>query len=192
MSVPGTGITNSPFIGLEGFHVARMIDDPAAGKAAYETIISIPQIRQISIKPNNADAMLYADNQAVDSASTVAEYELAINIAALPLEYKAYLLGHELDGGIMTAGKDDVAPYFAVMFESTKRNGKKRYCKFFKVQFSEPEENPQTKADKLEYNTPNLSGKAIYRMSDGQVYQQADEEIEDFTAEKAAAWYTEV
>ena len=57
----------------------------------------------------------------------------------------------------MTAGKEDIAPYFAVMFESTKRNGKKRFCKFMKVQFSEPDEAPQTKADSLQYNTHSLA-----------------------------------
>ena len=192
MSVPGTGIINSPSIGVEGFHVAKLVADPADGKATYEEIIAIPHVRQVGIKPQNSSATLYADNQAVDSASTISEYELTINTATLPLEYKSYLLGHKLEGGIMNASKEDVAPYFAVMFECNKRNGKKRYCKFLKVQFTEPDENSQTKADKLEYNTPSFSGKAIYRASDGLSYQQADEEIADFTAEKAAAWYTEV
>ena len=157
MAVPETGITNSPFIGLQGFHVARLIDDPAGGEAVYEAAVAIPHIRQIAIKPNNSSATLYSDNQAIDSASTTSEYELTIDIAALPLEYKAYLLGHDLKDGVMTAGKEDIAPYFAVMFESTKRNGKKRFCKFMKVQFSEPDEAPQTKADSLQYNTHSLA-----------------------------------
>lgn len=192
MAAPDTGITNSPFIGLRGFHVAKLADDPAGGTALYEEIVSIPHIRQIDIKPQNSSATLYADDQAVDSASTTSEYELTISTASLPLEYKAYLLGHKLDSGVMTAGKEDVSPYFAVMFESTKKNGRKRYCKFLKVQFQEPDESPQTKADSLQYNTPTLVGKAIYRTSDGVAYRQADEEASGFTADMAAAWYTEV
>ena len=192
MSAPNTGIINSPLIGLEGFHVAKLLTDPANGQATYEDSIAIPHVREIGIKPQNSNATLYADNQAVDSASTTSEYELTINTASLPLEYKAYLLGHKLENGVMTAGKDDVAPYFAVMFACNKKNGKKRYCKFLKVQFMEPDESPQTKADKLEYNTPSFSGKAIYRSSDGLSYRQADEELEEFTAEMAAKWYTEV
>lgn len=192
MAAPKAGITNSPFIGLQGFHVAKMVDDQAGGTASYEEILAVPHIRQIAIKAQNSSATLYADNQVVDSASTTSEYELTIDVAALPLEYKAYLLGHELKDGVMTASKEDVSPYFAVMFESTKKNGKKRYCKFLKVQFSEPDESPQTKADSLQYNTPSLTAKAIYRTSDGVAYKQADEETTGFTSEMAAAWYTEV
>jgi len=192
MTAPRTGLTNSPFIGLKGFHVAKLIDDPKDGTPTYEDIISIPHIRQVAIKPQNSSATLYADNQAVDTASTTSEYELTVDIATLPLEYKAYLLGHELKDGVMTASKDDVSPYFAVMFESTKKNGKKRFCKFFKVQFNEPDENPQTKAENISYNTPTLGAKAIYRTADGLSYRQADEEATGFTAETAAAWYMEV
>lgn len=192
MAAPKAGITNSPFIGLQGFHVAKMVDDQAGGTASYEEILAVPHIRQIAIKAQNSSATLYADNQAVDSASTTSEYELTIDVAALPLEYKAYLLGHELKDGVMTASKEDVSPYFAVMFESTKKNAKKRYCKFLKVQFSEPDESPQTKANSLQYNTPSLTAKAIYRTSDGVAYKQADEETTGFTSEMAAAWYTEV
>ena len=53
MAAPDTGITNSPFIGLRGFHVAKLVDDPAGGTALYEEIVSIPHIRQIDIKPQN-------------------------------------------------------------------------------------------------------------------------------------------
>ena len=70
MAAPDTGITNSPFIGLRGFHVAKLVDDPAGGTALYEEIVSIPHIRQIDIKPQNSSATLYADDQAVDFAST--------------------------------------------------------------------------------------------------------------------------
>ncbi|ORT99653.1 hypothetical protein D081_1803 [Anaerovibrio sp. JC8] len=77
------------------------------------------------------------------------------------------------------------------MFECTKRNGKKRFCKFLKVQFQEPEEKPQTKAENISYNTPTLSAKAIYRTADGVSYRQADEEA-GYVEETANEWYTTV
>lgn len=61
----------------------------------------------------------------VATANVMSEYDLTIETATLPLEYKALLLGHKIDAGKLTVSKDDVAPYFAVMFESTKQNGKK-------------------------------------------------------------------
>lgn len=191
MTTTASGITNSPFIGLSNFHVAKMITDPDNGEATYGEVISIPHIRGIDIKPTSASATLYADDQAVDTASVTSEYDLTIDVATLPLEYKALLLGHEISDGVMVANKSDVAPYFAIAFETAKRNGKKRFCKYFKVQFAEPEEKPATKAENIQYNTPILTGKAIYRTSDGNSYKQGDEEA-GLSGEAAAAWYATV
>ena len=191
MTTTASGLTNSPLIGLKNFHVAKMISDPADGAATYDDVISFPHIRSIDINPTSARATLYADDAAIDTVSATSEYDLSIEVASLPLEYKAMLLGHKIVDGVMVANKDDAAPYFAITFETPKRNGKKRFCKFYKVQFSEPEEKPATKAENIAYNTPTLSAKAIYRTCDGNSYSQSDEES-GMTAEAAAAWHTTI
>ena len=75
------------------------------------------------------------------------------------------------------------------MFQSDKRNGKKRYTKFYKVQFTEPSETGSTKEENIAYATPTITAKAIYRLSDGLSYTKADEES-GFT--EAADWYASV
>lgn len=186
-----SGITNSPFIGVDNFHIAKMLADPAGGKAAYDDIISFPWLRSVGIEPQSDDATLYADNQAVDTANVTSRYNLTIDTATLPLEYKALLLGHSFENGVMTVTSEDTAPYFAVMFETTKRNGKKRFVKFLKVQFSEPSETAQTKEEGISYNTPSMSAVAIYR-NDKKVLLQADEEADGYTASIGEGWYTSV
>ena len=186
-----SGITNSPFIGVDNFHIAKMLTDPAGGKATYDDIISFPWLRSVGIEPQSDDATLYADNQAVDTANVTSKYNLTIDTATLPLEYKALLLGHSFDSGVMTVTSEDTAPYFAVMFETTKRNGKKRFVKFLKVQFSEPSETAQTKEEGISYNTPSMSAVAIYR-NDKKVLLQADEEADGYTASIGDSWYTSV
>lgn len=185
-----SGISNSHVIGLSNFHVAKLITDPSGGVATYESMVHIPEIMEMGIKPNNNEASLYADNQSVDTANTTAEYELTIGLAGLPLEYKGLLLGHAVEGGILTANKEDTAPFFGVAFETMKSNGKKRFVKFTKVKFSEPEETAKTKGQNVEFNTPSLTGKAIYRLSDGDAYLQGDEESADFDSTKAENWFT--
>ena len=91
----------------------------------------------------------------------------------------------------MTVTSEDTAPYFAVMFETTKRNGKKRFVKFLKVQFSEPSETAQTKEEGISCNTPSMTAVAIYR-SDKKVLLQADEEADGYTASVGESWYTSV
>ena len=186
-----SGITNSPFIGVDNFHIAKLLTDPVNGKATYDDIISFPWLRSVSIEPQSDEATLYADNQAVDTANVTSKYSLTIDTATLPLEYKALLLGHTIENGVMTVTSEDNAPYFAIMFETTKRNGKKRYVKFLKVQFSEPSETAQTKEEGVTYNTPSMTAVAIYR-NDKKVLLQADEEADGYQVATGENWYISV
>ena len=191
MTAPTSGITNSPFIGVDNFHIAKLLTDPADGQATYDEVVSFPWLQSVSIEPQSEEATLYADNQAVDTANVTSRFSLTIDTATLPLEYKALLLGHTIENGVMTVASGDTAPYFAVMFETTKRNGKRRYVKFLKVQFAEPSETAQTKEDGITYNTPTLSATAIYR-NDKKALLQADEEAEGYTASIGESWYASV
>ena len=186
-----SGITNSPFIGVDNFHIAKLLTDPVNGKATYDEVISFPWLRSVSIEPQTDDATLYADNQAVDTANVTSRYSLTIDTATLSLEYKALLLGHTIENGVMTVTSEDNAPYFAIMFETTKRNGKKRYVKFLKVRFSEPSETAQTKEEGVTYNTPSMTATAIYRNDKKAIYQ-ADEEADGYVSTTGANWYASV
>lgn len=191
MAAPLSGITNSPFIGIDNFHIAELLTDPDTGAATYGDMVSFPWLRSVAVEPTNAKETLYADNKSVAAANAVSEYALTIETATLPLEYKAWLLGHQYDGttGIMTVSSDDAAPYFGIAFESTKQNGKKRFVKFVKVQFAEPSETSQTKEENITFNTPTMEATAIYR-NDGVVLKQADEEADGYDAATGTAWYT--
>ena len=176
MAKPASRLASGQFINIQKLHVAKMLTDTAEG-TTYEEPISLGKIlRKVDIKPSNSSADLYADGQSIDSASNTASYELTFDTAALPLEYVAYLLGHKFENGQMMANKDDAAPYFGVMFQSDKRNGGVRFLKFFKVLFSEPAVKGSTKEQNISYQTPTLTAKAIYRLSDGNSYTYADTE----------------
>ena len=193
MAAPTSGQTTGQFIGISNLHVAAMLTDVAGGAATYDTPLDMGKVLiQVQIQPSNNTAQLYADNQSIDSANSLAEVQLTFETAALPLEYQAYLLGHTVTNGVMTVGKDDVAPYVAVMFQSDKRNGKRRFVKFYKVQFQEPDETENTKGENIEYNTPTMTATAIYRLSDGKLKDVADEEDPDFVDTTATNWYTTV
>lgn len=184
-------LASGQFINIQKMHIARMLSDEAGSVATYERPVSLGKIlRKVDIKPNTSQAELYADGQSIDTAACVASFDLTFDTAALPLEYVSYLFGHKLENGVMKAGKDDVPPYFAVLFQSDKRNGKVRYTKFYKVQFVEPSESGSSKETNIQYNTPTITGKAIYRLSDGLSYAKADEESAGFAA--GETWYDEV
>ena len=191
MTKPASKLASGQFINIQKLHVAKLLTDTAGGTATYEEPIDLGKVlRSVDIKPSTSTADLYADGQSIDSASNTASYELTFDTAALPLEYVAYLLGHSFSDGQMIANKDDVPPFFAVMFQSDKRNGGTRYIKFFKIVFSEPSVNGATKEENISYQTPTLTAKAIYRLSDGNSYTYADTESGyDNTAND---WYASV
>jgi len=182
-----SGKALSHAIGLSNLHVAKLTKDDSSG-VTYEQAIHMPEIMSVNIEPQNQEASLYADNGAVDAANSVSEYKLSLEMAGLPLEYKAFLLGHKFENGKMIVSKDDVAPFVVMSFEGLKSNGTKRYSRFLKVKFSEPKENPKTKGDKVEFQTSQLEAKAVYRAFDGKAYECADEE-EGFT--DSAKWFTD-
>ena len=189
---PASRLTSGQFISIQRLHVAKLLADDTGGTTYDEPVHLGKVLRSIDIKPSNSQADLYADGQSIDTASSTASYELTFDTAALPLAYTAYLLGHHYENGVMKAEKDDAPPYFAVMFQSDKRSGRKRYTKFYKVQFQEPSVKGSTKEENISYQTPTLTAKAIYRLSDGNCYTYADNEDAGFTAESAANWYKSV
>ena len=69
---------------------------------------------------------------------------------------------------------------------------KERYTKFYKVQFTEPSESGNSKQESIQFDTPTLTAKAIYRLSDGLSYAKADEEAAGFAAETGTKWYEQV
>ena len=190
---PASRMSSGQFINIQKLHVAKLLTDTAGGTATYEEPIDLGKVlRSIDINPSNSSADLYADGQSIDTASNTASYELTFETAALPLEYVAYLLGHSCENGVMVAGKDDIPPYFAVMFQADKRNGGTRFMKFYKVQFAEPAVKGATKEENISYQTPTLTAKAIYRLSDGNTYTYADSEGTGFDELTAENWYTGV
>ena len=192
-TVPASNLASGQFINVQRLHIAKLLTDPANGTATYEKPIDLGKVlRKVDIKPKTSEAEIYADGQAIDAATNTASYDLTFDTAALPLEYEAYLFGHTIANGVMVAAKDDVPPYFAVMFQADKRNGKARFTKFYKVQFTEPSESGNTKEENIKYDTPTISAKAIYRLSDGRSYTKADEEATGFAADTAANWYQSV
>ena len=187
---PSTGLVSAQFISVQKFHLAEMTSETAT-TATYGTPVDLGKVlRRVKITPTNTTVDAYADGQTIDTAVNTAKYELEVETAALPLEYIAWMLGHSYSAGVMSTSKDDIAPNFAMMFQSDKRNGKARLSKFYKVKFQEPETENKTKEENIEFQYPVLKATAIYRLYDGKAYDYADEEDINFTG--AATWYTEV
>lgn len=178
-------------IGVKNLHYAVLKTDDSTG-ATYDTPAAIKGVRTIDVKPSSGVDTLYGDDAPFDIASYLGDIEVTIDTAELSVEDMAALLGHTVSKGVMDFKSTDEAPYVAVLFESVKSNGKKRFVKLLKGKFAEPEENYQTKDSSVHWNTAKITGHFVVRTYDSAWKRVADEDGKDFEAATADAWYETV
>ena len=150
-------------IGCDNLVYAVMkTEDTASTAPTYDAVKAAPGVISININPNASQETLFADDGPMDTATTLGKVDVAINKAELTTEYKADLLGHEIDsnGGIVYSDSD-VPPWVAIGFRTLKSNGKYRYVWLYKGKFTDPEDNNETKADSINFQTDTINGQFV-------------------------------
>ena len=167
-------VVNSATTGIKKLVYAVMLDDVAE---TYDEVKDAPPLIGIKVAPKVDVASLYADNQIVETATSIGDISIDIETQDLPLEVQADFLGHVLDPstGTMVYNINDKAPYLAVGYQRTKGNGKNRYVWLYKVIFQEIAEEGKTSDGKVTFQTPKLSGLAIANLA-GEWKNVADED----------------
>ena len=167
-------VVNSATTGIKKLVYALMLDDSLE---TYDEVKEAPPLISIKVAPSVDIASLYADNQIVETATSIGDISIDIETQDLPLEVQADFLGHTLDPltGEMAYNINDKAPYLAIGYQRTKGNGKNRYVWLFKVKFQAVEEEGKTSEGKVAFQTPKLSGLAIANLS-GDWKNVADED----------------
>lgn len=138
------------------------------GAPSYDGAKSFGKAVSCKVSVTNNDATLYAED-------TLAESDKSFNSAAVTLGVSddddtifAPILGHTVNGaaegkGEMVRNANDVAPYVGLGRVITKMvNGVLKYKGEFlyKVKFSEPSQEDQTKGEKVDFKTPEIEGSA--------------------------------
>lgn len=177
-------------IGLRDVYYALLTDDPANGTATYEEPVRIVGAISANINPNSSKATLFADDGPADTAATLGEISLELNMADIDLKTQAVILGHTYEGGVLKKKGSDVPPWLAIGFRTLKSNGKYRYYWLNKGKFSVPEDDLATKGDSIEFKTPTISGAFVKRDSDDEWQRVGDEDDTEFTAEIKSKWFT--
>lgn len=138
------------------------------GETLYADAVRLAPLMKISLTPKTAEGTLYGDDRLVEYASEITEYDVSLDTTDLTSEQLAALLGHSLDknGGVTINGSDN-APYGGLAFESRRSDGTTQYVVLYKAKFSPANEEYETKGENVNFKTPTLTGKAIARVSDG-------------------------
>lgn len=137
-------------------------EDTAESAPVYGAVKSAPGVMHVNINPNASLATAFYDDGPGESASTLGNIDVEIQKNVLTAQNKADLLGHAIDadGGVAYAD-DDTPPFVAIGFRTLKSNGKYRYVWLYKGRFADPEDNNETKADSINFQSDTISGQFV-------------------------------
>lgn len=190
-------------IGVDKLHYAMMkTEDTLTTKPTYDVPKSAPGVMSVNINPNGTIETLFADDGPYETATTTGQVSVEIQKNQLKTTEKADLLGHvvDADGGIVYS-TNDVPPYVAVMFRTLRSNGKYRYVVLYKGKFIDPEDNNETKGDGINFQSETISGNFVklnteLKYAEGKSgfpwKYELDEEDENASSTKLAAWFSQV
>lgn len=176
-------------IGLKNLHYAILDDDPETGSASYQLPVKIAGAIQANVNPNASMETLFADDGPYDTAASIGQIALELNVADLTLEVQAALLGHGMTGGVLIRKGGDIPPWVAVGFASLKSNGKYRFTWLAKGKFAPPEQKNETKGEKVVFSTPTIAGSFVKRDCDDEWERHIDEDSIDYLASMGTNWF---
>lgn len=150
-------------IGLKNIHYALMKaskqDSPTASPE-YDAV-KTPECGaiQVDMQVSVSEAKLFADNKLWASSREFTEGSISLEIASLPGQMAADLLGNNFDSetGVLIKKSSDTPPYVALAGEFETDEGKMAFW-LYKVKFSEPNQTGNTKGESTSYQTSTITG----------------------------------
>ena len=139
------------------------------GTPSYDGAKTFGKAVSCKVSVTNNDATLYAEDALAESDKSFNSASVTLGIADDDDTVFAPILGHtvnngkEGNGSEMVRNANDVAPYIGLGRVITKMvNGALKYKGEFlyKVKFSEPSQEDQTKGEKVDFKTPEIEGTA--------------------------------
>lgn len=154
-------------IGLTNIWWAKLTE-AEDGAPTYDGAKSFGKAVSCKVSVTNNDATLYAEDALAESDKSFNSAAVTLGVADDDDTIFAPILGHTVNDGVSGKGEmvrnaNDVAPYIGLGRVITKMvNGALKYKGEFlyKVKFSEPSQEDQTKGEKVDFKTPEIEGAA--------------------------------
>lgn len=154
-------------IGLTNLWWAELTESED-GAATYDGAKTFGKAVSCKVSVTNNDASLYAEDALAESDKSFNSASVTLGVADDDDTVFAPILGHTVSKGPDNTGEmvrnaNDVAPYVGLGRVITKMvNGAMKYKGEFlyKVKFSEPSQEDETKGEKVDFKTPEIEGTA--------------------------------
>lgn len=149
------------------------LTEASDGTPSYDGAKSFGKAVSCKVSVTNNDATLFAEDALAESDKSFNSASVTLGVADDDDTIFAPILGHTVkDGdsgkGEMVRNANDTAPYVGLGRVITKMvNGALKYKGEFlyKVKFSEPNQEDQTKGEKVDFKTPEIEGSAAQLMN---------------------------
>lgn len=142
-----------------------LLTEAEDGTPTYGGAKSFGKAVSAKVDVSTNDASLYADDVLAESDYSFQSASVTLGVADDDMTVFAEILGHKVaeSGGEMVRNSDDAAPWVGLGRVITKvANGKRQYKGEFlyKVKFSEPAQEDNTKSESVDFSTPEIEGTA--------------------------------
>lgn len=181
-------------IGIRKVMVAKRVETEGTGgviEVSYSDGMQLGTTAGFTGSPNSNDVTDYGDDYAVETDKSVTGGTISLEQNNLTLEEKAFLLGHTIGTTGATLDEmeyksEDIAPYVGIgAIGVSRRGGADVYVGkwYTKVQFAEPSDENQTKAESITFTHTTIEGTIL--IPEDKVWKN-EKEFDSETA--AVAW----
>ena len=151
-------------IGLDRLYYAPITESPTTGDETYGTPVMLAKAISAELSVELAEATLYADDGVAEVVKEFKNGKLTLKVNDIGASVASKLTGATVDkNGVLVSASEDSAPAVAVGFRAKKSNGKYRYFWLYRVVFSVPDTELNTKEDKISPATPTIEGTIMRR-----------------------------
>ena len=148
-------------IGLNNLWYSKLTE-AVDGTPSYDGAKSFGKAVSCNVSISNNSATLYADDSLQESDTSFQNGTVTLGVDDDRESTFADVLGHAIDAeGKVTRNVNDVAPYVALGRIIVKMVNNVRLYKveiLYKVKFSEPSQEENTKGESVEFSTPSIEG----------------------------------
>lgn len=185
-------------IGLDNLVFATITEDAAGIETYAAASISLAKSISAKLAIETNETVQYADDGVDFDIKEFKDGKLTLKVNDLGSSVAAKLTGATVDkNGVLVSASEDSAPAVAVGFRAKKSNGKYRYFWLYRVVFSVPDTELNTKEDKISPATPTIEGTIMRRnkVDAGGKHPwktQVDEDDTGVVAETITDWFKTV
>ena len=156
-------------IGLNNFWYSKLTE-AQDGTPSYDGAKNLGKAVSCSVSITNNSATLYADDTLAESDTTFQSGTVTLGVDDDRESTFADLLGHEVtEEGEVISNSNDTAPWVGLARIIVKLVNNVRVYKvsiLYKVKFSEPSDEENTKGESVEFSTPSIEG-TVATLSNG-------------------------